>query len=111
MSVMTQLYGSVPSPAKNSSADANPRAPYPNEDSASTTATRNDSSSSMTAIKGSLDTTYQPFSVDLRGVIEFRLGVLFHKRHQGNYTAVSLLPFPTLWLPGFDHLGHPDEVS
>src|SRR5215470_10390218 len=57
---MTQSYGSVPSPAKNSSADANPRAPYPSEESDSTSATRNDPSSSMTAIKRSLG-TYHPF--------------------------------------------------
>src|SRR5215475_2850775 len=55
---MTQSYGSVPSPAINSSADANPRAPYPSEESESTSATRNDSSSSMTAIKRSLDTDH-----------------------------------------------------
>src|SRR5215467_11124770 len=60
---MTQPYHSVPSPAKNSSADANPRAPYPSEDNASTSATRNASSSSMTAIKGSVDTTYHPLGL------------------------------------------------
>src|SRR5262249_45432181 len=57
---MTQSYGSGPSTARNSSADANPRAPYPSEDSESTSATRNDSSSSMTAIKRSVG-TYHPF--------------------------------------------------
>src|SRR5258706_12220036 len=56
MSVMTQSHEISPLAAKNSSADANPRARYPSEQSESTSASRNGSSSSMTAIKGSLDT-------------------------------------------------------
>src|SRR5258708_36586443 len=60
MSVMTQSQEPSPSTATNSSADANPRTLYPNEQSDSTSAVRNDSSSSMTAIKSSLD-THHPF--------------------------------------------------
>src|SRR5262245_41269369 len=96
-----QAHGSVPSRAINSSAEANPRAPYPSEESDSTSATRNNSSSSMTAINGCLD-TYHPFPGP-------GMGFSLHKRRQRNYTAVLLLP--CLWLLGFDHLGHPHEVS
>src|SRR6266436_5155855 len=56
MSVMTQSHEFSPLAARNSSADANPRARYPSEQSESTSAVRNGSSSSMTAIRGSLDT-------------------------------------------------------
>src|SRR5262245_1345913 len=112
MSVMTHSYGSVSSPAKKSSADANPRAPYPSEDSASTRATRNESSSSMTATKGSLDTTYQPFSVDLRGVSEARYRKsCFTSGSSETIQQYHCCRFRPLWLSGFDHLGHPDQVS
>src|SRR5713101_8176923 len=56
MSVMTQSHELSPLAAKNSSPDANPRARYPSEQSDSTSAVRNGSSSSMTAMRGSLDT-------------------------------------------------------
>src|SRR5712675_3034903 len=56
MSVMTQSHEFSPLAARNSSADANPRARYPSEQSESTSAVRNGSSSSMTVIRGSADT-------------------------------------------------------
>src|SRR6266849_3480262 len=56
MSVITQSHELSPLAARNSSPDANPRARYPSEQSDSTSAVLNGSSSSMTAIRGSLDT-------------------------------------------------------
>jgi hypothetical protein len=50
------VIGRSPSPVRNSSTDANWRAPYPNESSEPTSAIRKDSSSSITAIRSSLDT-------------------------------------------------------
>jgi hypothetical protein len=55
-SVMTQSHENSPCTAKNSSAEANSRAPYPNERSDSTSAVRNCVSSSITAIVRSFDT-------------------------------------------------------
>src|SRR5262245_36100821 len=109
---MTQSYGSVPSPARNSSADANPRAPYPSEYNASRSATRNDPSSSMTAIKGSVEHHISSFSLGSRGNSEARNGKSCHiggtRETIQQYCCCCFRP---LWLPGFDHLGHPDEVS
>src|SRR5262249_20946756 len=109
MSVMTQSYGSVPSPVKNSSADANPRAPYPSEDSASTSATRNDSSSSMIAIKGSLDTSYHPYSLVRGGARNGKSCHIGCTREIIQQYHCRCLRRPCLL--GFDQLGHPDEVS
>src|ERR1700719_1382026 len=58
-----QSHEPCPSAAKRSSADANPRTSYPKEQSDSTSAMRNGSSSSMTAIERSFD-THHPFSWD-----------------------------------------------
>src|SRR5215467_13547225 len=92
---MTQSYGSLPLPARNSSADANPRAPYPSEDSESTSAARNDSSSSMTAIERSLG-TYHPFFLDLRGDGETRNGNLATSAVPGKlYSSINaVVPGP-----------------
>src|SRR3984885_8804042 len=59
-SVMTQSHERLASFAIKSSADAYPNAPYPSEPSASTSAVRNGSSSSITDISSSLD-THLPF--------------------------------------------------
>src|SRR5580704_844146 len=56
MSVMMQSHHASPSPAINSSADANSRASCPIERSNSTSAVRKESSSSTTEIDSSLDT-------------------------------------------------------
>src|SRR5215475_9780545 len=106
---MTQSYGAVP-PAINSSADAYPCASYPSEESESTSATRNDSSSSMTAIRCSPDTD-RPFPWICAETRSQEWKVLPKEAAAVNYTAVlSLCPRP-LWLLGLDHLGHPHEVS
>jgi hypothetical protein len=55
-SVMTQSHEISPCRAMNSSAEANSRAPYPNERSDSTSAARNCPSSSITTIVCSFDT-------------------------------------------------------
>src|ERR1700723_3617144 len=71
MSVITQSENRHPSPPRNSSADVNPRAPYPCEQSDSTSAIRKESSSSMTAIESSRD-TYPPFPGEFghrRGIV------------------------------------------
>src|SRR5262245_18222971 len=111
MSVMMQSYGSVPAPAKNSSADANARAPYPSEYSASTSATRNESSSSMTAINGSLDTACHPFFWICVGAAKPELGSLCSLRGtRETIQQYHCCRFQPLWLPGFDHLSHSDQV-
>src|SRR6202035_955619 len=91
MSVMTRSHDPSPSPSINSSADANPRAPYPNEQRDSTSAIRKDSSSSMTAIDSSPD-THHPFIPDyplsrifLRG-LEWRVSHVAGEAR--NYTRV-----------------------
>src|SRR5215471_636019 len=106
---MTQSYGSVPSPAINSSTDANARASYPSEESESTSATRNDSSSSITAIKRCLDTDH-PLPRLRRDGERLEREVLPKKAVSMNYTAVLVPWHRLLWLLGLDHLGHPDEV-
>src|SRR5881396_1901833 len=58
MSETTQLNEQLPIAPTYSSADAYPLDPYPSEDSDSTSATRNDSSSSMTAISRCLATQH-----------------------------------------------------
>src|SRR5215470_13273873 len=100
---MTQSYGSVPSPATNSSADANPRTPYPSEESESTSATRNDLSSSMTAIKRSVDTDL-PFPGFARrrnpgtGSLASTGGI------NELYSSVIAMVGGPLWRLGLDHL-------
>src|ERR1700733_4512019 len=58
MSVTTQSNDPSATPPRYSSAEAYPLDPYPSKDSDSTSATRNDSSSSMTAIARFLDTSH-----------------------------------------------------
>src|SRR5262249_600761 len=91
---MMQSYGSVPSPAINSSADANPRAPYPSDESESTSAARNDLSSSITAIKCSVDTDH-PFSGICGDGEPQERAVLPNGAASMNYTAVLLLSSAT----------------
>src|ERR1700726_583671 len=107
MSVITQSHALSPSTATNSSADANPRTPYPSEQSDSTSAVRNGSSSSMTAIKGSLD-THHPFSLGLAA---------HHSRANSCGTASrgaklyrGVMPSFSR-LPGLDHIGHADQFG
>src|ERR1700730_2039508 len=107
MSVMTQSHDPSPPPATNSSADANPHAPYPSEPSDSTSAIRSDSSSSMTAIKSSLD-THRPFP-DLAadgGAGDNNFCMPWER--QGTIHECYTRP---LWPLGLDHFGHPDEVG
>src|SRR5918995_3498006 len=86
MSVMTQSYDASASQAMNSSADANPRAPYPNEPRHSTRAIRKDSSSSMTAIRSSLN-AHRPFpEFGLRRIVG--IAILAGDYGTRNYTGV-----------------------
>src|ERR1700726_3640074 len=105
MSVTTQSHEPPRFAAKKSSADTNPRARYSNEQSASTSASRNGSSSSTTAIKGPLDTQHprgrvrvgggeRPVVASGRGTTTLYRGVTQHLRRLG-----------------LDHVGHPHEVS
>src|SRR3984893_11948296 len=107
MSVMMQSHEPCALAARNSSADANPRTPYPSEQSDSTSAVRNGSSSSLTAIKGSLD-THHPFS----------LGLAAH--HSRAYSCGTPTRGAKLYrgvmpsfsrLPGLDHIGHADQFG
>src|SRR5882757_4325242 len=66
MSVMIQSHEFSPLAAKSSSPDANPRARYPSEQSDSTSAVLNGSSSSITAIRGSLDTHHPGYGCGRR---------------------------------------------
>src|SRR5215203_3801789 len=102
MSVMTQLQDASTSQEMNSSADANPHAPYPSEPRDSTRAIRNDSSSSMTAIRDSLN-ALRPFpGFGIRRIVaDHYSGRL--RRRQELYAGVRLAP-------GVDHLRHPDQV-
>src|SRR6267378_2913645 len=105
MSVMTQSHEFPPLAAKNSSADANPRARYPSEQSESTSASRNGSSSSMTAIKGSLDTHHPRVWVRVGG--GERAVVASGRATTTLYRGVT----QRLRGLGLDYVGHPHEVS
>src|ERR1700730_9080468 len=96
MSVMMQSHEPCALAARNSSADANPRTPYASEPSDSTSAVRNGSSSSMTAIRGSLD-THHPFPRGLASRLGWRGERLSHVTEvPGHYTGVL---FPTFTVP------------
>jgi hypothetical protein len=86
-SVTMQSHDLSPFAATNSSAEANPRAPYPSEQSDSTSAIRNDSSSSITAIRGSLD-TQRPFPRFGRRQRSGGTTIFACRRSDGNYTRV-----------------------
>src|SRR5260370_39890364 len=105
MSVTTQSHELSPFAAKNSSADANPRARYSNEQSESTSASRKGSSSSTTAIKGSLDTHHPRVWVRVGG--GERAVVASGRGTTTLYRGVT----QRLRGLGPDHVGHPHEVS
>src|ERR1700722_9474191 len=105
---MTPSHDPSPFTATNSSADANPRAPYPSEWSDSTSARRKDSSSSMTAISSSLD-THHPLPGPGRRNRALQLSHAV--KASRNYTRVlGDLLSPLVIPPGFEHFGHPDEI-
>src|SRR5712671_4051862 len=101
---MTQSHELSPLAAKNSSADANPRARYPSEKIDSTSAVRNGSSSSMTAIRGSPDTHHPRVCCNrLRGAV-----VASDGGARTLYTSVICYGSRCL---GLDHFGHTHEVG
>src|ERR1700738_1343860 len=108
MSVTTQSHELSPPAAKNSSADANPRARYSNEQSDSTSAVRNGSSSSITAIRGSLD-THHPRGMAAAGGSEESSCCIWRGR-QNTIHECYMLPRRSRCL-GLDHFGHPHEVG
>src|SRR5277367_3793214 len=103
MSVMTQSHEPCASAARNSAADANPRAPYSSEQSDSTSAVRNGSSSSMTAIKSSFD-TLRPFPGLPSGDRTFRMRRGCQETIHECYAGLSRLLGPY-------HIGHADEIG
>src|SRR5918994_1307182 len=103
MSVMTQLHDASASHAINSSADANPRAAYPSEPTHSTRAIRNGSSSSMTAIRRSLN-AHRPLPDMGQGQKVCNSGM--GERHQELYAGVTPHLQPR---SDADHVRHPDQ--
>src|SRR6185369_6711374 len=105
MSVMTHFQDACASQAMKSSADTNPRALYPSEPRLSTRAMRNDSSSSTTAIRNSLDTSSFP-RISPRRIV----GSLFWHVMPllGTYTGVLLRHLRQR--PRADQVRHPDQV-
>src|SRR5918994_5848412 len=105
MSVITQLHDTSASQAMKSSADANPCASYPSEPRLSTRAIRKDSSSSMTAIRSSLD-KHRPFpGCEPRRMVA--TAILPWDDGMRNYTRVLGLRYGRH--PGVDYVRHPDQ--